>query len=79
MTHDKNVSAMTEVMELLTTQGFEGMPGAMRILMNEAMKVERTRALGAEPYERVPERRGYANGFKSVSYTHLTLPTKRIV
>ena len=64
MTHDEKSSAMTELMELLTAQGFEGMPAAMRILFNEAMKAERTRALGAEPYERIPERKGYANGFK---------------
>jgi transposase-like protein len=65
MTHDEKSSAMTELMELLTAQGFEGMPAAMRILFNEAMKAERTRALGAGPYERIPERKGYANGFKS--------------
>ena len=65
MTHAENSSPMTELMELLTKQGFDGMPSVMRILFNEAMKAERTRALGAEPYERVPERRGYANGFKS--------------
>jgi len=64
MTHDEKSSTMTELMELLTSQGFEGMPRAMRILFNEAMKVERTRALGADPYERIPERMGYANGFK---------------
>jgi putative transposase len=64
MTHDENSSAMTEIMELLTTNGFEGMPAAMRILFNEAMKAEREKALGAGPYERIPDRKGYANGFK---------------
>jgi len=33
--------------------------------MNEAMKLERAEALGAGPYERSAERRGYANGYKS--------------
>jgi transposase-like protein len=33
-------------------------------LLNEAMKVERAEALGAELYERTPERIGHANGFK---------------
>ena len=28
------------------------------------MRLERSEALGAEPYERTPERTGYANGFK---------------
>jgi len=64
MTHAEDYSAMPELMELLTKQGFEGMPAAMRILFNTAMKAEREKALGAGPYERVPERKGYANGFK---------------
>jgi len=36
----------------------------MEILMNVAMKTERSGFLGAGPYERVETRRGYANGFK---------------
>ena len=64
MTHIENSSEMTEVMELISTHGFEGMPEVMRILFNAAMKAEREQALGARPYERVPERKGYANGFK---------------
>jgi transposase-like protein len=33
-------------------------------LLNEAAKIERSEALRATPYERAPERTGYANGFK---------------
>jgi transposase-like protein len=40
------------------------MPRAMAILLNEAMKRERSTFLGAGPYERDPARRGHANGFK---------------
>ncbi len=40
---------------------------AIAILVNEAMKIERAEALNAEPYERTPARRGYANGFKPKS------------
>ncbi|MEZ5307828.1 MAG: transposase [Pyrinomonadaceae bacterium] len=40
------------------------MAEAVRILLNEAMIVERSQALGAEPYERTDERSGYANGFR---------------
>jgi transposase-like protein len=40
------------------------MAEAITILMNEAMKLERTEVLGAAPYERSTSRRGYANGFK---------------
>jgi putative transposase len=53
-----------EVLELLIDHGFEGMAQVMQLLINEAMKVERSQALGAQPYQRTPERRGYANGYK---------------
>jgi len=53
-----------QVLQLLIEHGFEGMAGAMQTLLNEAMKLERCLALGAGPYERTPQRRGYANGFK---------------
>lgn len=52
------------VLELLSEQGFGGMAQAMTILINEAMKLERSAALGARPFERTPQRRGQANGFK---------------
>jgi putative transposase len=53
-----------EVLELLIEHGFEGMAQAMQLLFNEAMKVERSQVLGAQPYQRTPERRGHANGYK---------------
>lgn len=53
-----------QVLELLVEHGFEGMAQAMQALLNEAMKLERSQVLGAQPYERTSERRGYANGFK---------------
>jgi hypothetical protein len=40
------------------------MAQAITILMNEAMKLERTEVLGAAPYERAASRRGYAHGCK---------------
>jgi transposase-like protein len=40
------------------------MAEAVRIMLNEAMKIERSQALQAAPYERNDGRRGYANGFK---------------
>lgn len=42
-----------QVLELLTSQGFEGMAQAMATLLNEAMKMERSVVLGAESYERM--------------------------
>lgn len=53
-----------EILELLAEHGFEGMAQAMQILFNEAMKLERNLVLGAQPYQRTSQRRGYANGFK---------------
>ncbi len=53
-----------ELLELLAERGFEGMAQAMQTLLNEAMKLERSQVLGARPYERTAERRGWANGYK---------------
>jgi putative transposase len=53
-----------DVLTLLVDHGFEGFANAMQILLNEAMKLEREAALGAQHYQRTPTRRGYANGFK---------------
>ena len=36
----------------------------VRILLNEAVRVERAQAWEASPHERSAKRRGYANGFK---------------
>jgi transposase-like protein len=49
--------------------GLEGMPRALELLLNEAMKRERSAFLGAEPYARESERLGYANGFKPKQVT----------
>jgi transposase-like protein len=53
-----------DVLELLAEHGFDGLARALEILLNEAMKLERSAVLGARPYERSQQRRGYANGFK---------------
>ena len=64
MTHQNNDSKLDAVMELLIENGFEGFADIMRILLNEAMKIERDDALGAGLYERSDNRKGYANGYK---------------
>jgi len=64
MTHRKDDSAIDSVLEALIASGLDGMAGAMVTLMNEAMKIERSRFLGAGPHERTDERLGYANGYK---------------
>jgi len=72
-----------EVIELLTANGLDGMARALEILINEAMKIERSSVLGANPYERTGNRRGHANGFKPktvhtrVGDLHLSVPQTR--
>ncbi len=57
-------TAVERALEVVVETGLEGMPRALEILLNEAMKRERSAFLGAGPYERDPDRRGHANGFK---------------
>lgn len=64
MTHEDQSTRLSELFQLLSEHGFEGMAEAIEILMNEAMKLERAEVLGATPYQRTETRRGYANGFK---------------
>ena len=64
MTQEKNDSAVCQAMEQIIENGFEGLDTAVSILINEAMKVERSRALGAGPWQRSETRKGYANGYK---------------
>jgi transposase-like protein len=52
------------MIQVLDEYGFDGMAHALQILVNEAMKIERSETLRADPYQRTSERRGYANGFK---------------
>ena len=54
----------TQLLELLARAGFDGMKDVLTTLLNEAMKLERAAYLNAEPHQRTPARRGYANGFK---------------
>ncbi len=64
MTRQENDTAFGEVIEVILQNGLEGLAEAMSIVINQAMKVERSRALHASPYERSTARIGYANGYK---------------
>ena len=64
MAHRKHGNAFDDAMELLIENGFDGMADVLRILLNEAMKIEREDCLSAAAYQRTPDRKGYANGFK---------------
>ena len=48
----------------LLSNGLDGAGEALRILVNEASKIERAHFLNARPHERTAERTDYANGFK---------------
>lgn len=48
----------------MNDNGFDILPELLRLVFNTAMQVEREKHLGAAPYQRSPERRGHANGFK---------------
>jgi putative transposase len=64
MTRQTQSTELDAIVQLLAEHGFEGLSQAIEILLNEAMKFQRTEALRAAPYQRTSERRGHANGFK---------------
>jgi putative transposase len=57
-------SAKKDIFEILAEDGFDGLGKAVEILINEAMRLEREKHIGAHHYERTEERQTYANGFK---------------
>ena len=50
--------------EAVLEHGLDGAGEALRILVNEASKIERAQYLHAKPHERTAERVDYANGYK---------------
>ena len=63
-THRNQTDVIETVLQLLLDHQQDALAEGFRLLVNEAMKAERTYALNAAPYERSEERLGYANGFK---------------
>lgn len=64
MTYREDFTLPREITELVNDNGFDILPELLRLVFNTAMQVEREKYLGAAPYQRSPERRGHANGFK---------------
>jgi putative transposase len=64
MTHQNQSELLNTVLQLLSQEGSEGLSEGLRLLINEAMRQERSKALQAQPYERSDTRQGHANGFK---------------
>jgi transposase-like protein len=64
MTHRLHPSVSGDVIQVLAEHGFDGMAQAMRLLINECMKIERQESIGVGPFQRGEARHGQANGFK---------------
>ena len=60
MTHQNDYTFSED----LVSKGLEAVPEMMRVLINQAMQVERSKYLRADEYERTEERKGHANGYK---------------
>jgi transposase-like protein len=60
MTHQNDYTFAEDIAE----KGLEAVPEMMRVLINHAMQVERSKYLQAGDYERTAERKGHANGYK---------------
>jgi len=63
-THRNQTDVIETVLQLLLDNDHGALAEGFRVMVNEAMKAERSYALNAAPYERSDERLGYANGFK---------------
>ena len=64
MIYKKDCTLPKEYLEQLTEQGLDGLPDLIRVMVNEAMQIERESYIGAKPYERSEDRQGHANGYK---------------
>ena len=64
MTRLQDPTDLDLMLELVAERGPEAMASVFTTLLNLAMKVERQKVLGVEPFERSPARTGQANGFK---------------
>ena len=60
MTHQDNYKLTNEMI----VKGMEATPELMRVLLNNAMQIERSKYIQAEEYERTENRKGHANGYK---------------
>jgi putative transposase len=68
MTHLQQSNVLESILQPLLDGSAEGGLGELfRVILNEAMKIERSNALKAKPYERTEARLGRANGFKDKS------------
>ena len=69
MTYKTDCTLPDELLEQIANQGLDVLPELIRTVINTAMQIERQQYLNAGPYERSPERRGHANGYKPKTVT----------
>ena len=63
-TRQTQTDVINTVLQLLLDSDQDALAEGFRLMVNEAMKAERSYVLNAAPYERTEERLGHANGFK---------------
>jgi len=76
MTHHADSELLNTILQLITDEGADGLAEGLRLLVNQAMLVERSHALQARPYQRTEARQGYANGYKDKTFTTRLGPIK---
>ncbi len=76
MAYEKDYTLLEQVIQMLAANKDNKFSRVIETVVNEAMKLERTQALQAQPYERTDERTGYANGFKDKT---LALATGKVL
>jgi transposase-like protein len=64
MTYKTDCTLTDELLDQIAEQGLDVLPELIRTVINAAMQIERQNHLGVRPYERSPERRDHANGYK---------------
>lgn len=64
ISNKSNQALINEVLEDFARNGINELKESLKRLFNQLMLAEREDAVGAAPYERTTERKGYCNGFK---------------
>jgi transposase-like protein len=64
MTYISDYTLPQELLEDISSEGFDVLPQLITTVLNTAMRLERQKYLGAEPYQRSESRVDYANGYK---------------
>ena len=65
MIYKNNCTLAQEYLERLTEHGLDGLPDLLRVLINQATRIEKENYLHTKSYERNDDRQGHTNGDKS--------------